>query len=50
MSSYKLLVGISYAQVEYSASAHNTVIALHQGVFLGIVFILREAMVKQYDS
>ena len=30
-------VGISYAQVQYSTSAQNTIVALHQGVFQGII-------------
>ena len=46
----EMLVGISYAHVEYSASAQNTVVAFHPGVFQGIVFIHREAMVKDSDS
>ena len=33
-------VGISYAQVEYSTSAQNIVVALHQGVFQGIIVYL----------
>ena len=33
-------VSISYAQVEYSTSAQNTVVALHQGVFQGIIIYL----------
>jgi hypothetical protein len=43
-------VDISYAQVDNSASAQNIVIAFHPGVFQGIVFIHREAMVKDSDS
>ena len=43
-------VGISYAQVEYSTSAQNTTIAFHLGVFQGIIFIHREAMVIEGDS
>jgi hypothetical protein len=45
-----MLVGISYAHVEYSASIQNTIVAFHLGVFQGIVFIHREAMVKEVDS
>jgi hypothetical protein len=33
-------VGISYAQIEYSTSTNNTIIALHQGVFQGIIVYL----------
>ena len=33
-------VGISYAQVEYSTSTQNTVVAFHQGAFQGIVIYL----------
>jgi len=33
-------VGISYAQVENSASTKNTVIAPHHGIFQGIVVYL----------
>ena len=43
-------VGIPYAQVEYSTSAQNTTIAFHLGVFQGIIFIHREAMVIEGDS
>jgi hypothetical protein len=43
-------VGISYAHVEYSASAQNTVVAFHPRVFQGIEFIHMEAMVKERDS
>jgi hypothetical protein len=46
----RVAVGISYAHVEYSASEENTVVAFHPGVFQGIVFIHREAMVKEGDS
>jgi hypothetical protein len=46
----EMLVGISYAHVEYSASAQNTIVAFHPRVFQGIIFILREAMVKYHDS
>ena len=46
----EMLVDISYAQVDNSASAHNIVIAFHPRVFQGIVFIHREAMVKEVDS
>jgi hypothetical protein len=46
----EMLVGISYAHVEYSASAQNTVVAFHPGLFQGIIFIHREAMVKEVDS
>jgi hypothetical protein len=42
-----VVVGISYAQVEYSASAQNTVVAFHLVVFQSTIFILREAMVKE---
>jgi hypothetical protein len=34
----------------FSASAKNTVVSFHPGVFQIIVFILREAMVKEEDS
>ena len=46
----EMLIGISYAHVEYSVSAHNTIIAFHPRVFQGIIFIHREAMVKKGDS
>jgi hypothetical protein len=46
----KMLVGISYAHVDYSASTKNTVVAFDLRVFQIIVFILREAMVKDEDS
>jgi hypothetical protein len=36
----EMLVGIPYVQVEDSASVHNTVGALHQGVFQGIYHYL----------
>jgi hypothetical protein len=44
------LLVFSYAHVQYSASAHNIVAVFHPGVFQGIVFIHREAMVKEGDS
>jgi hypothetical protein len=44
------IVGISYAHVEYSASTQDTVVVFYPRVFQGIVFILREAMVKEHDS
>jgi hypothetical protein len=46
----KMLVHISYVQVDNSTSAQNIVIAFHLGVFQGIVVIHREAMVKEGDS
>ena len=46
----EMLVGISYAHVEYSANAQNTAVAFHPGVFQGIIFIHMEAMVKEVDS
>jgi hypothetical protein len=46
----KMLVDISYAQVDNSASAQNIIIAFHPRVFQGIIFIHREAMVKDSDS
>jgi len=46
----KNTVDISFSQVDNSVSAHNIVIAFHPGVFQGIVFIHREAMVKEGDS
>jgi hypothetical protein len=45
-----MLVGISYAHVEYSTSTQNTVVAFPPGLFQGIIFIHREAMVKEVDS
>ena len=45
-----MLVDISYAQVDNSSSAQNIIIAFHPVVFQGIVFIQREAMVKDADS
>ena len=47
---HKLGVGISYAQVEYSASVQNIIVSFEPGVFQGIVFILREVMIKEDDS
>ena len=35
-----MIVGTSYPQVEISGSAQNIVVALHQGVFRGIVIYL----------
>ena len=46
----EMLVGISYARVEYSTSAQNIVVAFHPGVFYGIIFIHREVIVKEGDS
>ena len=46
----EILVDISYAQVDNSVSAQNIIIAFHPGVFQGIIFIHREAMVKEGDS
>ena len=43
-----MIVDTSYAQVDNSA--HNIVIAFHPGVFQGIIFIHKEAMVKDSDS
>ena len=41
----EMLVGVSYAQKNInSASAENHAIALHLGVFHGIVIFLREAL------
>ena len=41
----EMLVGVSYAQKNInSASAQNHAIALHLGVFQGIVYFLREAL------
>jgi hypothetical protein len=34
------VVGISYAQVEYSTSTQNIVVGFYQGVFQGIVIYL----------
>ena len=46
----EMLVDISYAQVDNSASAQNIVIAFHPKVFQGIVFIYRKTMAKEVDS
>jgi hypothetical protein len=46
----EVLVDISYAQVDNSTSAQNIIIAFHPGAFQGIIFIHREAMVKDSDS
>jgi hypothetical protein len=46
----EMLVDISYAQVENSTSTQNIVLPFHPRVFLGIVFIHREAMAKEVDS
>ena len=43
-------VDISYAQVDNSTNAQNIIIEFHPGVFQGILFIQREAMVKDGDS
>jgi len=41
----EMLVGVSYAQKNInSASAQNHAIALHLGVFQGIIIFLREAL------
>ena len=36
----EMLVDISYAQVDNSASAHNIIVAFHLGVFQGIVIYI----------
>jgi hypothetical protein len=41
-----MFVDISYAHIEYSISAQNTIVPFHPEVFQGIVFILREARLK----
>ena len=40
----EMLVGISYARVEYSTSAQNTIVAFHPGVFQSIVIFYGEAI------
>jgi hypothetical protein len=47
---HQLGIGISYAYVEYFASAQNITIAFEPGVFQGIVFIVREVMVIEDNS
>ena len=47
---HKLGVSISYAHVEYSASAQNIIVSFEPRVFQGIEFILNEVMIKEDDS
>jgi hypothetical protein len=45
-----MAIDISYAHVEYSASAQNTIVAFHPRVFQGIILIPKEVMAKEVDS